>query len=392
MRILIASDLHWPTINGIATFGRNLATGLAERGHEVMVVAPSQTGRKTEESDGLYTISRTASLIFPFYQNLRVSVSPQREMKHIVQQFQPDVIHVQTPLGIGVAAVNVAKKLHIPLVATNHAMSENLIENLRLLAPFAKPIDRLLREYGSRFYANADYMTFPTTAAIAMQRPESFTTPHMAISNGVELSRFQPGPADAAVAERFGIDPKRPVVMYLGRIDAEKQVSTLVKAAALVPRHFRLQLMIVGFGNDLENLKKLAQELKLADDVVFTGRIAEDDKPAILRLASIFVMTSPAELQSIAMLEAMATGLPVVAVNAGALYELCHDSKNGFLYKLGQPNELASHIETLLNDKELMTKFGSMSQELASHHDLGETIGQFEALYETVLKQRREIA
>ncbi|MEO8691410.1 MAG: glycosyltransferase, partial [Candidatus Saccharimonas sp.] len=80
MKILIASDLHWPAYNGVATFSRNLAKGLAERGHEVVVIAPSQTGRKSTEVDGNYLIYRTRSVIFPLYQNFRISPTPQREV------------------------------------------------------------------------------------------------------------------------------------------------------------------------------------------------------------------------------------------------------------------------------------------------------------------------
>jgi glycosyltransferase involved in cell wall biosynthesis len=84
MKILIASDLHWPTINGVATFSRNLARGMAERGHEVHVIAPSQTGKKCKEIDGNYVIHRTASVPFPFYQNFRISLNPSREEKNII--------------------------------------------------------------------------------------------------------------------------------------------------------------------------------------------------------------------------------------------------------------------------------------------------------------------
>lgn len=142
MKILIAADLHWPTINGVAVFNRNLAKGLAERGHEVLVVAPSQrrSGLAGEEQDGNYLIKRTISVPFPFYQNFRISVSPRREMKKIIEEFGPDVIHIQMLLGIGQAAMRYAKRYNIPVVATNHAIPENLMDNIRLLAPISGPL------------------------------------------------------------------------------------------------------------------------------------------------------------------------------------------------------------------------------------------------------------
>ena len=105
MKILIPSDLHWPTINGVATFSRTLARGLAARGHEVVVIAPSQTGNPYQEVDGNYTIYRTRSVPFPFYQNFRISLTPQREVKRVIDEFQPDVIHIQMLMWIGQAAM-----------------------------------------------------------------------------------------------------------------------------------------------------------------------------------------------------------------------------------------------------------------------------------------------
>ncbi|HEU0266540.1 MAG TPA: glycosyltransferase, partial [Candidatus Saccharimonadaceae bacterium] len=161
MKILIAADLHWPTINGVATFSRNLAEGLAARGHEVVVIAPSQkrSGRSYEEQDGDYLIKRTISVPFPFYQNFRISVSPRREVKKIIEEFEPDVIHIQMLLGIGQAVMHYGTRYNIPIVATNHAIPENLMDNLGLLAPVSKPINYLIKEYGARFHSKADYVT-----------------------------------------------------------------------------------------------------------------------------------------------------------------------------------------------------------------------------------------
>ena len=92
MKIVIASDLHYPTINGVATFARNLARGLADHGHEVLVIAPSQTGKKCKEVDGNHVIVRTVSVPFPFYQNFKISLNPTREVKKIINDFDPDTL------------------------------------------------------------------------------------------------------------------------------------------------------------------------------------------------------------------------------------------------------------------------------------------------------------
>lgn len=384
MRILIASDLHWPTINGVATFGRNLAHGLAERGHEVIVVAPSQTGKKHTETDLNHQIVRTASVIFPFYQNLRISLSPNREINQVVKSFRPDIIHLQTPLGVGGGAVAAAKKHHVPLVATNHGMSENLIDNLKLLAPFARPIDYILREYGSRFYGNADYVTLPTLAAIRMLKPESFAKPYGAISNGIDLQRYHKGKVLGEFYDHYNIPSNLPIIMYLGRVDAEKHISVLLRAAQRLHSK-KYHVVVVGDGNDLGHLTELAKDLGIGSKITFTGRVSEADKPMMLRLGTVFVMPSPAELQSIATMEAMASGMPVLAVNVGALFELCQHGLNGYLFDVDDDEMLALGLDRLLSDPKLVSAMSTASLKIVSQHDLSVTLDKFEALYDSVI-------
>jgi len=398
MRILIASDLHWPNINGVATFGRNLAHGLAAEGHDVLVIVPSQTGKKYEEIDRNHRVMRTSSVVFPFYQNFRISLTPQREVKRIIEDFEPDVIHIQTPVGIGRAALNLAKKLDIPSVATNHAMPENLIDNLRLLAPFSRPINYMLKELGARFYNNADFVTLPTEAAIKMLERDSFKAPYMAISNGIDLSRFKPGKVEPEFYEKFGIPQDKKIILYVGRLDAEKHISILIKAAVdVLAERQDVHVVIVGGGNDRENLELLIDKLDLGKHITFTGRVDDDDLPVLHRLGTVFAMPSPVELQCLAMLESMASGSPVVAVNVGALYELCQDGRNGYLYELDDYEQMAQNLLKILKDEKLYKKMSSESLKIAGEHELSHTIEQFVSLYKHVIalhngEREREMA
>lgn len=391
MKILIAADLHWPTINGVATFSRNLAHGLAARGHEVIVIAPSQNGRRHKETDENYIIERTRALPFPFYQNFRISLMPQAEVKAIIEKFQPDVIHLQSVLGNGRAALNYGKKFGIPIVATNHAMPENLLDNLRLIAPFTRSIYYVMKEYGTRFHNNADYVTLPTQAAIDMidEMATDIRVPIKAISNGIDLSRFKPGKASTDLYKKYEIPTDVPIVTYLGRLDSEKHVGILVRAFAKVLKKTKAHLMVVGSGNDLENLTEIARDLGIADHVTLTGRIPEEDKPGLHRIGKVFVMPSPVELQCISMLEAMASGLPVIGVNDGALYELAQDGKNGYLVKTDDIDAMAEKIEKLLSDEKLREKMANESVKIAKTHDINHTLDEFEKIYAKVIAERK---
>lgn len=383
MKILIAADLHWPTINGVATASRTLAKGLSDRGHEVLVIAPSQTGRGYEEYDGNYLVKRTMSVPFPFYQNFRISPTPQREVRKIISEFEPDVIHVQMALFLGFAARNYALKYDIPLVATNHAMPENLMDNIRLLAPISKPIQRLMVEYGARFHAKADYITLPTESAIAMFGEDRVQTPVKAISNGIDLSRFQATKPDEDIYKKFNLPKDKQIVGYIGRVDAEKHLDVLFKAFAQIVDDGK-HLLIVGSGTEMEHLRNLAYQLGIDDSVTFAGRVSDEEIVQLHKVGALYCITSPAELQSIATLEAMASGKPIVAVDAGALGELCQDGTNGYLCPKDDVDAVATAIDKILADKKLQKEFSKKSLEIAGMHDIAHTIDQYEAIYKLV--------
>jgi len=383
MKILIASDLHYPTINGVATFSRNLARGLASRGHEVLVIAPSQTGKRYKEVDGNHAIFRTASVPFPFYQNFRISPNPTREVKKIISDFDPDVIHIQMVMWIGMAAMKYGNKYGIPIVSTNHAMPENLMDNLKVLAPVSRPINYILKAYGARFHSKADFVTLPTQAAIDMfGASDKIEVPMAAVSNGIDLGRFTPSKAPASLYEKFGLPTDAPIVTYIGRLDAEKHLHVLVRAFRLIHESRPdVHMLIVGDGTDASNLRSLVKEFDLQDKVTFTGKVSDEDLVDLHKVGSVFCMPSPAELQSIATLEAMASGQPIVAIDAGALKELCQDGRNGFLCRQDDFEQIAESLTRILNDDEMQKRFAAESLAIAQTHDLQTTLARFEQIY-----------
>ena len=387
MRILIANDQHWPMVSGVATATRALARGLAARGHEVLVIAPSQTGRRYEEMDGNYRIIRTRSVPIPFRQNLRIAIELQNEFKKILETFQPDIVHVHTQLTVGLTALRMARKLGIPVVATNHVMPENILDNLKILLPLARPINHIMKEYGILLYKGAEHIVMPTQSAIDMFNLQGMDIPFTPMSNGIDLKEFKPGTVPKAFKQRFGLPLDKPIVTYLGRLDKEKHVSVLLRAMVHVRQQLDAHTLIVGQGNDMDDLRELAKNLGLQAHVTFTGLVDEKDKPMIQRCATVYVMPSPAELQSLATLEAMASGQPLVAVNAGALPELCHDGKNGFLYDLDDDHQMADKLLVILQDKTLRQRMSRESVKIASRHDIEHVIDKFEEIYRDVIKQ-----
>ena len=387
MKILIAADLHYPTINGIATFSRNLARGLAQLGHEVMVIAPSQSGKATVEKDGNYTIVRTKAIPFVFYQNFRISPRPTKEVRKVIDEFKPDVIHVQVAMFIGMAAMKYGNELGVPIVSSNHTMPENTLDNIQFLAPVADQISAWLYRFALRFYAETDYMTMPTQSAIDHFHIEGkLDIPVEPVSNGIDLSRFEPTAPKPALYKKFGIPKNKKVVAYVGRLDKEKHLPVLVRAFKKLQKDVDgLHLLIVGDGTDRHNLERIVHHEKLKN-VTITGRVTDDEIVQLHKVGTVFCMPSPAELQSIATLEAMASGQPVVAIKAGALAELCQDGRNGYICEKDDVEGIASALKKILADDTLRQRFSKQSLAIAHTHDLQTTIKRYEAIYLSLIK------
>ena len=395
MKILITSDLYPPVINGVATFTSNLATHLSKMGHDVVVIAPSQTGKRSVEYDGRVTIHRVRTVVFPFYQNIRIALTPQLEIRSIVREFEPDIIHNQMPLGIGQAATMIGRRYDIPIISTSHAMPENLMDNLQKLSAFSRPINYMLADMGRRFHDKSDAITSPTKSGLKGfgKFVKKIHAPMYVISNGIDLEAFTPGKVKSSIYKKYQIPKNKPVITYLGRLDAEKHVWVLLHALVEVRKSVDAHMLIVGAGVDLDNAKRIADELGLSEYVTFTGRVPESDKADLHRVGKLFAVASPAELQCIAALEAMASGQPIVAVNAGALGELCHNRKNGVRFKLDDAKGAARGIVSILKDDNRREAYSQESLRIAGTHDIRHVMEQFISLYEQIVeKKRAEIA
>lgn len=418
MKIALASDLFWPMINGISVFTKNLAEQMVLRGHEVVVFAPSQTGDfYVEETDG-YKVVRLSSVNFPFYPSqteplapprkiagkitvprvylnngYKLSLLPCREIKKYCRQnnFMPDVAHIQLQLFVGQAMIDFARKNHVPVVITNHASPENLFDNLRLLAPMSPVINRVVLLYTKRFALQADYATMPTQQAIDrhFKNPEKSKMPIEPVSNGIDLSRFTPEKPSAEFYQQFDLDPKKPIVMNIGRVDAEKHIWVVISAfAKVLEQNSNAQLVIVGDGTDRVNLENLAFKLGIAKNVKFMGTQLGEDLVNFHRAADVFVSASPTETQGIVFLEAAACGKPVIGVDVGAVSEICQNEINGFLCETDNVEQIAESISRILNDKKLAQKFAKNGLEIIKQHDLSATIDKFEEIYNFVIEQK----
>jgi glycosyltransferase involved in cell wall biosynthesis len=395
-------------INGVAVFSYNLARGLAARGHEVAVICPSQTGKSYSRTiDGVktYYLKSVQAKVYPdqihdvpkrkkwlgvelpnllYKHGFRVSVFPQREIKRILTSFQPDVVHVQVSDPIGLSVVSYARKHGIPVVTTEHNQPEVITEPLGVPKFIKKPMDALLSAYFANRQSKSDFVTMPTKKAITKLLSErNFTVPIAAVSNGVDLSHFKPGKATKEFYKKFGLDSDTLTVLYVGRVDPEKNVGAVIEAF-LEADVDNAKLVIVGDGVDVARLKKKYGEHK---SVHFLGKIVPPELYDVYRMGDLFVTASEIETQGIVLIEAAATGLPLIAVDAGAVSEVCVSGENGVLCRPGDVNEMAMAMKEIINDDSKRNKFAKKSIEIAMEHDFEKTLDKFTNIYKKVMAE-----
>lgn len=414
MRIAITSDIYYPMTNGVAVFAHNLALGLAKNGHKVMVICPSFTGKKHRVTkDGVTTVY-LKSLRFPFYPDqinkvpetkkvLGVKLPkivykhgiwyapyPYPEVKKALKKFKPDVIHNQTAETIALAVTTYAHKYNVPLVATGHAYPDNITGQFKALKPIKKPVDAVLRSYMASFLKHSEYATMPTEMAINDLVPKNrkhFKVTVEALSNGVDLSAFAPGVASDAIYKKYNIPKNRPIVLYVGRVDPEKSISNVVNAFAKVLKEVPKALMVVvGDGTDKQHLMELAHELEISDSVLFLGKVMPPELMEVYKVGTLFATASETETQGIVLIEAAATGLPIVAVDAGAVKEVCQNNINGALCKPGDINAIARGMKKILTDKKVQAEYSKNSLEIVKKHDLKNTLKRFEEIYTEAIR------
>ncbi|HLJ65765.1 MAG TPA: glycosyltransferase [Chloroflexota bacterium] len=388
MRVGLAADFYYPWIGGPSTLLRNLATGLAERGHEVSLLVPSPTGPGYHETVDAVPITRASTLPFPVGHDLRVAATPWRAADTWLQTFRPDVVHAHHPFPLSASAMLLARRRGIPVLATNHTIPASSLWGLRDARVSYRITSDLLGRWIVWLMARATSVATPTRTAAAELRAMGFAGSVDVISNGIDTERFQPGPPDERLMMRLGVD-NRPTVLYTGRLDADKQMDVWLRATQRVAAERDIQLVVGGEGADRSELERMARSLGLGERTRFIGYVSGDELPVIYRLASVYCITSPVELQSISTLEALASGLPVVAANAGALPELVQDGVNGFLFPAGDDRAAALGLGQILSSAELRARQSDAARRTSLRHHLAQSIDAYERLLRTTAERAR---
>jgi 1,2-diacylglycerol 3-alpha-glucosyltransferase len=379
MRIMIVTDQYSPMIGGVPTVTQGLAVDFANRGYHVCVIAPSAGQRDVHRLEQKVHVYRFSSFEWPTYEDLRIPFLPILPFRRLLKKIDPDIIHIHSPIVMGNIAQIVAGSLRKPVIVTNHYLPINLSRTLTSDPLFGKPFMTAHYSYLVHFCNRCEYVTAPTMTALNLLYEHGLRAPAQAISNGIDLKKFSPGNRDKQLQQHFRLPQNRPLILSVNRLSQEKRIDVLIDAVAKMTHC--AHLAIASTGPAEADLRAKVEELNLMDRVSFLGYIPDRDLAPLYRLADVFAIPSEAELQSLATMEAMACGLPLVAADAYALPELVHHSINGFLFQRGNSEEMAQYFDGLVTDKVLRKQMGSKSLEIIARHDRTKVLDQWEALY-----------
>jgi glycosyltransferase involved in cell wall biosynthesis len=375
LRIVIAADTFPPDVNGAARFAHRLATGLAGRGHDVHVVCAQAPGaERTTVVDGV-TVHRLRSYRTPFHPTFRICPpwTASTEVRRLFDELRPDLVHVQAHFLVGRVALRHAVADGVPVVATNHFMPENLFGHVHVPRWLRTTAARLAWRDLNRVYGQARVVTAPTPRAVRLLHDSGFPGTAVPVSCGIDVDRYRTHRVSAGRSSG-----PLPTALFVGRLDEEKRVDELLRALAMV-RGVRAE--IVGDGSCRAEWELLARELGVADRVWFRGFVGEEELLDAYTRCDLFVMPGVAELQSLATMEAMAAGKPVIAADAMALPHLVKPGRNGWLFPPGDVAALAQRLSALAQDETARARMGAASGEIIAGHTIAATLDTFETLY-----------
>ncbi len=352
MNIALFTETYLPYINGVVTHVKALKDGLEKMNHNVLIVTADVNAKKHYIKDGvLWCPAKEIKRIYDYGVASPISFKRLR----IIKKFNPDIIHIHNEFGIGLSGVNIAKILKVPVVYTLHTMYDDYLYYItpKRLLPIAQKISHRYLKYLAN---SATAITGPSLKVQEYLTECGVAKKVNVVPNPVELDKFDMSKVSEErvkeIKEKYNIDDSKFMVTFCGRLGKEKSVDVLLNYfAKTVNRDDNINLFILGDGPSKVELEEIAKELKIDDLVTFAGRVEHDDLVNFYACCNLYVTTSLSDTNSISMLEAMATGLPVLHIldelNEGQVVE----GINGFIF-----NSAEEMYQKILNYKNMSSE------------------------------------
>lgn len=388
MKIAIFSDTFPPQVNGVANVAHKSAVELAKLGHEVFVFTISTKLKKESHTisshDHSYQIIRIPALPAFAYKEHRFAL-PIGIAFAKIKKIKPDVIHTHTPFSIGWEAILAASFFNIPVVGTHHTFYDYYLRHVRLDFKWAK---KFSWKYTVGYYNRCDLILSPTRSLADSLIDNGLKRPVIILPNPIDTDLFTPVKNQSAkkiLKQSLGLEDFS--LTYMGRVSYEKSIDKLIDAVCILKKtNPRTQLVIVGDGPEKKNLEHQVRNLGLSNNVIFAGFKHGEELVRYLQASDVFLSASKSENMPLSILEAMATGLPVIGVDSLGVPEIVGNELNGFIIKPDHPEKFAEKIKILEKNPELLKKYSAESRKMSMSFSQNSIAKSLSDIYEKLTK------
>ncbi|MBO8158566.1 glycosyltransferase family 4 protein [Thermosyntropha sp.] len=352
MKIGVFTDSYKPYTSGVVTSITTFKYELNKLGHDIYIFAPSYPDYEDEEEK----VYRFFSLPAPTNPDYTLAVPVHPGLSMLIKRLDLDIIHVHSPFTMGRVGLHNAKRQGIPLVFTYHTLYDQYVHYVPIAQDLAREITI---KYSTNFCNQCDHVIVPSTEVEAKLKELKVKAPVSVIPTGVPLHKFQNGDKEYLRKQYPSIPKDNKILLFVGRLTKEKNLGFLINAFNLLKKERPDTTLVLTAQGPLEHeLKKLAVSLGLSleKDVIFTGALPFDTLVNVYFSADLFVFASLTETQGLVLIEAMAAGLPVVAVKANGVIDMVDDGVNGYLTGCDM-EEFVSAIKRILVDEETYASF-----------------------------------
>lgn len=377
LRLAVVTETYPPEVNGVAMTVGRMVDGLLRHGHRVQLVRPRQGKGDAPASRDNFEEVLQPGLPIPRYRELRMGMPAKGALLRLWKADPPDIVHIVTEGPLGWSALNAAEILEIPVITDFHTNFHAYSRHYGI-GWLQKPIMGYLRKFHNRAVR-----TLVPTRELQQELEGHGYANLKVVARGVDTTLFHPAKRSAELRAAWGADNEDPVVIYVGRLAPEKNVPLVMQAfSGMQAMRPSARLVLVGDGPDRAGLQARHPEC------VFAGMRTGEDLAAHYASADIFLFPSITETFGNVTVEAMASGLAVVAYDYAAAAEHLRQEVNGMLAEFDNPGEFARLAASLINDRQRIEQFGNHARKTAETLDWERVIEEFEFVLRGLLAER----
>lgn len=381
MKILMISDVYFPRVNGVSTSIQTFRGELGARGHRVDLVAPAYPGVPGDEP-GVHRVRSRGVPLDP--EDRLMARSQARATLQALERERFDIVHIQTPFLAHYLGIAFARRQRVPVVETYHTFFEEYLYHYVPFVPRAA-MRALARAVSRRQAAQVDRLLVPSTAMRDKLAGYGIATPMQILPTGIPVDRLSGGDGRRFRAQH-DLTPDDRVMLFVGRVAHEKNIAFLLHAFRQAAEHSAgLRLVIAGEGPALPGLRELAQRLGIAERTRFVGYLDRDGAlQDCYRAADAFVFASRTETQGLVLLEALALGVPVVALSVMGTRDVL-EAQPGALIAADSVPEFAQAMLKIATDDALRGRMAARAAEGVEAWRAGPLADRLIAAYDEVL-------